>query len=166
MLVVLSDTHGTTDHRLRGRTLAAVREADLVIHAGDFVTAAVLDALRAETADLRAVHGNADGPAVVDRLPPALTVEYGGVRFAVTHTRPGGPTALSLFGRERGADVVVSGHTHRPSFEEGPVGLLNPGSHADPRDGRPAHAELRQSGDGLAGRLTTPEGEVLTSFRL
>lgn len=48
MLVVLSDTHGTDSHRLAGRTLEAVRAADRVIHAGDFTTEAVLDAIERE----------------------------------------------------------------------------------------------------------------------
>jgi len=42
---------------------------------------------------------------------------------------------------QAGADVTVVGHTHRPGIEETPAGLvLNPGSYADPRDSRPAHA--------------------------
>jgi putative phosphoesterase len=48
VLVVLSDTHGTDSHRLEGRTLEAVRAADLVIHAGDFTTETVLEAIERE----------------------------------------------------------------------------------------------------------------------
>jgi putative phosphoesterase len=167
MLVLLSDTHGTDDHRLTGRTLEAVREADLVAHAGDFTTEAVLSAFRDLTGRFDAVHGNADRPAVSDRLPTALTFEYGGVRFAMTHRRRGGDTGLVMFGRERNANVVVHGHTHRPRFDDsGAVALLNPGSHADPRGNRPAHAELEPTDGGLAGRLVTPDGDVLTRFDL
>ena len=70
MLTVLSDTHGTDDPRLRGRTLEAVREADLVVHAGDFTTEAALSAHREAAAELVAVHGNADERAVREQLPP------------------------------------------------------------------------------------------------
>ncbi|WP_423750993.1 metallophosphoesterase [Salinirarus marinus] len=164
MLTVVSDTHGAADARLTGRTLTAVRDADVVVHAGDFTAAAVLDAFHAESDRLFAVHGNADAPSVTDRLPSARTFEYGGVRFAVTHTRRGGATGLSMFGRERDADVVVSGHTHRPSFQTGDPALLNPGSHAEPRGHEAAHAELTRTETGLEGRLRAVTGETLETF--
>lgn len=184
MLTIVSDTHSRAGHELRGRTLEAVREAELVIHAGDFNREPVFEAFEREATTLRAVYGNTDDAAIRERLPESRTVEYGGVRFAVTHTRRGGQTALTLFGREREADVVVSGHTHRPTFDAGgPVSLLNPGSHAQPRGNRPAHAELEpddgvgdgsdadgigdgSDADGLAGRLVTPDGEVFERFRV
>jgi putative phosphoesterase len=181
MLVVCSDTHGTEDARLTGRTREAVAAADLVIHTGDFTTPAVLDDFRERAARLVAVHGNADGAAVRDRLPPAATTTYAGVRIAVTHTEPGGVTALSLFGRQRGAALVVSGHTHRPTVDVGERGptLLNPGSHADPRGYRPGHAELWPAGSddapdavagavasGLVGVVRTPEGEPHDRIRV
>ena len=164
MLVVVSDTHGTTDHRLRGHTRRAVREAEAVVHAGDFTTEAVVDAFESE-ATLYAVHGNSDDPTVRDRFPDCRTLTFGGVTVAVTHTRRGGRTALSLFGRERGADLVVFGHTHRPTVVDdgGPV-LLNPGSHAEPRGNSAAHAELSRTESGLEGRVRTPDGDVLATF--
>jgi hypothetical protein len=161
MLVVVSDTHARTGHRLAGRTLEAVRDADLVVHAGDFNREPVLDAFYDVASDFLGVYGNTDDGAVRDRLPAARNFEYGGLRFVVTHTREGGPTALSLFGRERDADVVLFGHSHRPTLDvSGPVALLNPGSHAQPRGNRPGHAELERVADGLRCRLVTPDGEV------
>ncbi|WP_318568006.1 metallophosphoesterase [Salinigranum marinum] len=161
MLVVVSDTHARTDHRLAGRTLDAVREADLVVHAGDFNREPVLDAFHDVSTELLGVYGNTDDDAVRDRLPRARNFEYGGLTFAVTHTRRGGPTALSLFGRERDADVVVFGHSHRPMLDRsGPVALLNPGSHAQPRGNRSGHAELDAVTDGVRCRLVTPDGEA------
>jgi len=167
VLVLLSDTHGTDGHRLRDRALAAVREADLVVHAGDLTTEAVLDAFHDEADRLLAVAGNRDDPGVSDRLPAARTFEYGGVRFAMTHARRGGTTALSLFGRERDADVVVFGHSHRPTvIETGDLTLLNPGSHADARGGTPAYCVLAPEAEGLRGRLLTPAGEQIEAVRL
>ena len=170
MLVVVSDTHSTDSHRLEDRTLDAVRQAELVVHAGDLTTETVLDAFHEEADRLLAVYGNNDDRATRDRIPDARVVEYGGLRFAVTHTRRGGATALSLFGRERDADAVVFGHTHRPTVETtGEMQLLNPGSHADPRRYRPAHAELEPVADAteptLRGRLVAPSGEVYEQFR-
>lgn len=167
MLTVVSDTHSTDSHRLTGRTLEAVREADLVVHAGDFMTESVLDAFSDEAETLRAVYGNNDDAGIRSRLSEARTVEYGGIRFAVTHTRNGGSTALTLFGRERDADVVIFGHSHRPTLDAtGPLTLLNPGSHAQPRGYRPAHAELEEIAGGLRGRLCTPDGDVFEEFTI
>ncbi|WP_224333160.1 metallophosphoesterase [Haloprofundus halobius] len=167
MLTVVSDTHATDSHRLRGRTLRAVRDAELVIHAGDFMAEPVLDAFVDEAETLRGVYGNNDDAGIRERLPAARTVEYGGVRFAVTHTRRGGDTALALFGRERDADAVIFGHSHQPRFDAtGPLALLNPGSHAEPRGYRAAHAELEPEGDGLRGRLCTPDDDVFERFRI
>lgn len=167
MLTIVSDTHSTDGHRLEGRTLRAVRDASVVVHAGDFYRESVLDAFE-ETADsLRAVYGNNDDDGIRDRLPERRVVEYGGVRFAVTHRHRSGDTGLVMFGRERAADVVIHGHSHAPRFEPDPsVSLLNPGSHAQPRGNRPAHAELEPDDDGLAGRLVTPTGDVFREFRI
>jgi len=69
MLVVVADTHSREGSRLRGRTLAAVREADLTIHAGDFYREPVLDAFESTARRLSAVFGNNADAAVRDRLP-------------------------------------------------------------------------------------------------
>jgi putative phosphoesterase len=163
MIAVVSDTHGTTDHRLEGRTLDAVREAELVIHAGDFTTEAVYDAFETEAAELVAVAGNNDGPAVVDSLPAVATVEWAGARFVVVHGHEHTETALTMLARQEDADVVVVGHSHRPELSElsGPL-LVNPGSHADPRRYRPGHVEVETTADGLAVRSCQPEGDVVT----
>ncbi|MFC4406750.1 metallophosphoesterase [Haloarchaeobius iranensis] len=165
MLVVCSDTHSHTVHALTGRTSEAVGAAELVVHAGDFVSPDALDAFYEVASELRAVHGNADGPAVTERLPTARVVEHEGVRIAVTHRRSGGATGLAMFGREKGADLVVSGHTHRPTVvDTGDVTLLNPGSHAQPRGNRPGHAELEPTDDGLSGRIVQPDGTLVEEF--
>jgi putative phosphoesterase len=167
MFTVVSDTHGTDDPCLEGRTATAVREADVVVHAGDFTTEAVLDGFHDAAARLDAVHGNRDSPAVTDRLPARRVLDYGGVRFVVVHGHEHSEQALSLSAREAGAACVIVGHSHRPTVRAlGDVTLLNPGSHADPRRYRPAHAELRADDGGLAGELVEPDGTLLESFRV
>ncbi|GAA0264768.1 metallophosphoesterase [Halobacterium noricense] len=167
MIAVLSDTHSTDGHDLQGRALDTVREADLVVHAGDFTTEAAVDAFYDVSDELFAVHGNADEPAVRDRLPGARTLEAGGIRIAVTHRQRGGTTGLAFFGRERGADLVVSGHTHQPTVTETEdVTLLNPGSHADPRGNPAAHAELYPEDGGVRSEIRDRGGSVLREFRV
>lgn len=167
MLVVLSDTHRRERPGLRGPLQAAVKQADRVIHAGDFTTEAVLDGFQSVAGQLLAVAGNRDEPAVAERLPTARTLEAGGLTIAVTHRQSGGETGLSYFGAEREADLVVSGHTHRPHLltGDGPT-LLNPGSHADPRGGEATYAVL-EAGEGfLAGSIRDLSGEQKEVFRV
>lgn len=166
MLVAVSDTHGTDDHRLEGHTLQAVRAADRVVHAGDFYREAVLAAFERENESIHAVVGNNDDTALRDRLPESRVVGYEGVTFAVRHRSRSGTTGLAMFGRERDADAVIFGHSHRPTVERASgVTLVNPGSHAQPRGNRAAHAEFHPAdGRGLDGRLVTTDGTVFEEF--
>ena len=165
MIAVLSDTHGTDDARLSGWAADAVEAADLVLHAGDFTTVPVLEAFEAASERLAAVHGNVDDAAVTARLPATETVDVGPVRIVVVHGHEHTETGLAMLGRQEGADLVVSGHSHRPGVvDAGDVTLLNPGSHAQPRQFRPAHAELEPADGGLRGRLVGEDGEVIEEF--
>jgi putative phosphoesterase len=167
VLCVLSDTHGTDGHRLDGQLRDAVREAELVVHAGDFTTGDVLDAFEAECRNFRAVHGNNATPAVRERLPAEYVVEYENLSIALTHGDRRDETGLAMFGRQEGADLVVSGHSHQPGVTDtGDITLLNPGSHADPRWYRPAYAELAIEEGPVEGRLREPDGEVFEEFTL
>ena len=174
MITLVSDTHGTDGHRLEGRTLDAVRESELVIHAGDFTTEAVLDAFEAEAGsavagetDFVAVYGNNAGGGIRARLQRERVVEWSGIRFVVVHGHEHDDTALSFLGRQERADVVVVGHSHEPGWRTGgAVTVVNPGSHADPRWHRPAHAELEPAGEGLNGRLVAPDGAVFSEFAI
>lgn len=115
---------------------AAVDVADVVIHAGDWVSVDLLDALEARARRLVGVFGNNDGAALRARLPEVARVELAGVRFAVVH-ETGAAT-----GRERrcaraypDTDVLVFGHSHIPWDTTAGTGLrlLNPGSPTDRR---------------------------------
>lgn len=164
-IVVVSDTHRTDRPGLAGSLREAVRGADLVLHAGDFTTAAVLDGFQSASRTFMAVHGNADTPAVTQRLPASRTLEVGAVRVAMTHTQRGGETGLEYFGAERGADLVISGHTHRSHVRDtGGRILLNPGSHADPRGGQATYAVLEAVDDRLTGRILSLDGTVREKF--
>ncbi|WP_256684778.1 metallophosphoesterase [Halococcus qingdaonensis] len=165
MICVLSDTHGTDGHRLDDQLLDTVREADLVVHAGDFTTERVLDAFETESRAFRAVYGNNATPAVRERLPGERVVDHEGVTIALTHGDGRDETGLALFGRQADADLVISGHSHQPGVTDtGEIVLLNPGSHADPRWYRPGYAELDVKEGRVEGRLLEPDGEVFEEF--
>ena len=136
-LLLITDTH--LPHR--GRDLPvpvwdAVAEAEVVIHAGDWVSPDLLDELEARSQRLVACWGNNDGPELRARLPERADVTLGGVRFTVVH-ETGGAT-----GREArmaklypDTDVLVFGHSHIPWDSTAATGLrlLNPGSPTDRR---------------------------------
>jgi putative phosphoesterase len=111
-----------------------LREADLILHAGDFVAANVLDELR-DLAPVEAVYGNMDEPALQEALPERLVVSVEGVRIGLVHIP--GPSAgreERLVGWFPDCGVVVYGHTHVPQLEQHHgFWILNPGSPTERR---------------------------------
>ncbi|MEO3774093.1 metallophosphoesterase [Micromonospora sp. B9E7] len=136
-LVLTADTHVPMRARdLPGPLWAAIEAADVVVHAGDWVDEALLDAMTARSRRLVGVYGNNDGPALRARLPEVARVDLDGLRVAVVHET--GPRT----GREKrcaalfpDVDLLVFGHSHIPWDTEAPGGLrlLNPGSPTDRR---------------------------------
>jgi putative phosphoesterase len=124
---------------------ACVRElerADLILHAGDFVAASVLEELRG-FGPVEAVYGNMDEPALRESLPKERVVEVEGLRVGLVHIP--GPAAGRegrLVARFPGCAAVVYGHTHVPQVERvGDVWILNPGSPTERRRA-PVHSML------------------------
>ncbi|MFF1572946.1 metallophosphoesterase family protein [Leifsonia sp. NPDC058292] len=136
-LVILSDTHLPKRARaLPEQVWRAVDAADVVIHAGDWVDTATLDALQSRASRLIGVYGNNDGEALRERLPEIACADLGGLRFAVVHET--GPATGRELRCERDfpdTDVLVFGHSHIPWDSTAPGGLrlLNPGSPTDRR---------------------------------
>lgn len=167
MIVVLSDTHRSERPALDPELDRAVRRADRLIHAGDFTTEAVVDGFQSRADTVLAVAGNRDSVGVSERLPSARTFSIGEFTVALTHRQSGGQTGLSYFGTERDADLVISGHTHRPhAVTDHRPALLNPGSHADPRGGEPTYATLEVVAGDLEGTIYTTGGKERESFRV
>jgi putative phosphoesterase len=136
-VLMLADTHVPRRARdLPAPVWAAVDAADVVIHAGDWVDVALLDALEARAARLIGVYGNNDGPPLRARLPEVAEAELGGVRVAVVHeTGPAAGREQRCAARYPGRDLLVFGHSHIPWDTVAPNGLrlLNPGSPTDRR---------------------------------
>jgi putative phosphoesterase len=136
-LLLISDTHLPARAReLPPQVWAEVAEADVVVHAGDWVDVALLDELEERSKRLIGVYGNNDGPALRARLPEIARADLDGVRLAVIHETG------SKQGREQrcdaqfpDTDVLVFGHSHIPWDTVAPSGLrlLNPGSPTDRR---------------------------------
>jgi len=140
---VISDTHG----RLRPEALAALRGSDLIIHAGDIGSEAIVPELR-KLAPVVAVHGNVDSAELRREFPAINVAEIAGLGFYVLHSL----AALDLNPQKAGFAAVIAGHTHRPEFHfGGGVLYFNPGS-AGPRR---FHLPV------TLGRIVVREGKLL-----
>jgi len=135
-VIVLSDTHirRGSKRRLPDAVYRAMERSDLVLRAGDLVTADVLDDLR-RFAPLHAVLGNND-VGLDGALPTEESFDVDGVRVGMIHdSGPRDGRARRMRRRFPDADIVVFGHSHIPWNEEGVDGqvLFNPGSPTERR---------------------------------
>ncbi len=160
LAAIISDTHLPRGTRaLPASCIERLRAADLIIHAGDLSSMAVLEQLRGY-GEVAAVHGNADEADVRELLPARLELELAGVTVIVTHN--GGPRdgrLQRLHARFPCAGAVIFGHSHIPLHESSAAGafqIFNPGSATDRRR-QPHHTMgiLRASTEGLAFELVT-----------
>ncbi len=121
--------------RLPDACVSFLADADLVIHAGDFMTAAVLADLEALGPPVVAVQGNVDDEELRQRLPVERTVEADGARIAVVHDAGPAKGRLARMRRRFGeADAVVFGHSHIPLHAEAEgFQIFNPGSPTERR---------------------------------
>lgn len=116
-VVVLSDTHGL----LRPEVLEYLKQADIILHAGDINTQAIVNILKTY-APLYIVRGNNDKEWAQD-LPQSLAFSIENLRFFMIHNKKDIPADLSQ------ADVVIYGHSHKYACENREGALwLNPGS--------------------------------------
>jgi uncharacterized protein len=121
MLVgVLSDTHGL----LRPQVLEALAGVEHILHAGDVGDIRILDKLR-EIAPVTAIRGNVDTVGPCAELPATEAIELGGHFLYMVHSIED----LDLNPRAAEIQVVISGHSHKPSItQRDGVLYLNPGS--------------------------------------
>ncbi|MEV6601811.1 metallophosphoesterase [Actinoplanes sp. NPDC051346] len=158
LLVLTTDTHLPKRARdLPAELWAAIDAADVVVHAGDWVDEATLDAFSARAKRLIACYGNNDGPALRARLPEIARATLDGVRLAVIHETG------DADGRERrcaenfpDVDVLVFGHSHIPwdTTAENGLRLLNPGSPTDRRRQPYCTYMTAEIGEGHLGEVT------------
>jgi putative phosphoesterase len=142
-VVVLSDTHAPRRWRTCPPAVAGyLRQADLILHAGDVCTASVLTEL-AEYAPVTAVAGNNDDPSVAAwGAAETAELDLDGLRVAMVHDSGAAAGRLPRMRRRfPHADLVVFGHSHIPLDESAPgLRIFNPGSPTDRR--RQPHGTL------------------------
>ncbi len=135
-MAVLSDTHGPRFWKgCPPRVADRLQGVDLILHAGDVCTAAVLDEL-STFAPVHVVMGNNDRPDVAAwGAPETLELDLAGVRVAMIHdSGPAAGRVRRMRRRFPDADLVVFGHSHIPmDLTENGLRIFNPGSPTDKR---------------------------------
>ncbi len=145
LIGIISDTHGL----VRPEAVAALQGVDLILHAGDIGNLEVLETLK-QVAPVVAVRGNNDKGEWANGLPDWEVTEVGPVSIYMLHdlkemdVRPDG-----IF------QVVVSGHSHKPSVEDRKgVLYVNPGSAGPRRFSLPVTlAHLNVQGEKVAAHI-------------
>jgi uncharacterized protein len=161
-VAIISDTHLPRGMRvLPEECVTRLAQAELVLHAGDFVTVAVLDDLREIGPPVEGIHGNMDEPQLKQLLPKQRVVEVADVRIGMVHNPgPRNGREARLASRFANCHAVVYGHTHVPQVERfEDVWILNPGSPTERRTA-PVHAMIELT---VTGSEVTPELVTLAS---
>ncbi len=127
-ILLMSDSHGRYKNM---ETACLAEKPDLVFHMGDGYG----DGRRLQEAfphiPVKQVPGNCDGG--LWNVPEVLVETVDGVMIFATHGHNYGAKygllKLELAARERGADVVLFGHTHRAMVEQhNKLWMINPGT--------------------------------------
>ena len=162
-IIALSDTH--LERGLPEKLVELAEDADIILHAGDFVVRDVYDSLT-DLGRVEAVCGNSDSPELKKLLPERKVIEVDGVRIGLVHraSHSSGP-GTEMLAREMEVDVLVYGHLHRPLVERNDKLLICPGSPTVPRMSPPTVAEIEIKDGKVTGRIV-PVGEPTCDYIL
>ncbi len=139
LIGLLSDTHvASTNQKLPRQLLDALKGVDIILHAGDIWIPSVLDELET-VAPVKAAMGDDDLKADLGndkRVADTQTLSFDGFTLWLTHIKPHygiiNPNS-DLYSSEsrskHSPDIIIFGHTHRPTTERyANILLVNPGS--------------------------------------
>jgi hypothetical protein len=135
-LAIISDTHLPRGSRsLPAACVEQLKQADAILHAGDFIESSVLAQIEAFGPPVHAVRGNVDAADLQAHLPRTRIVAAGDVRIAMVHDAgPAVGRAVRMRRRFPDADALVFGHSHIPLHEEWQgFAIFNPGSPTERR---------------------------------
>ncbi len=135
-ILIVSDTHRYNENYLR--VLERVAPIDMVIHCGD-IEGSEYAIAQSAGCPVQMVQGNND---FFSDLPREKEFQLGKYKVWMTHGHTYGVTVGNSYikaeAKDRGADIVMYGHSHKPivDMDDGII-AVNPGSLTYPRqDGR------------------------------
>lgn len=155
-IALLADTHATWfAPTIPSNLYDQLNRIDTILHAGDIVCMELYDQIE-KMADLIAVHGNADEPEVLKRLPAKVNVTIAGLSIGLIHGHQSADIEaryktqsvdydsprMELFYRYLidelpDAQVIVFGHFHKPVSKRFDGRLfVNPGCASSTHNGR------------------------------
>jgi len=132
---LISDTHIPSRAKaIPNKVFEIFNGVSLILHAGDLTQLSVIDELQ-QLAPVVAVSGNMDQSEVREILPKMNSAKVYNRKIGVTHD-PGifsGTRRMKTIVKQNNFNVLVFGHTHRPSIRQAEEALfINPGSPTNP----------------------------------
>ncbi len=164
-IAIISDTHLRA--KVPDELLDMLKDADLVVHAGDFITPEIYEAVKASSKRLIAVHGNSDAETIKAELPESVVFDAEGVKIGVIHKGRHGTdvTNMRYLALEMGVKVLIYGHLHSPVIDQTDVLLLCPGSPIFPRMADPTIVMLHVEGSEIrVDIIKTNTGQMCKSI--
>lgn len=158
-IIVFSDSHGS-DYEMSEIIRRQKRYADCFLHLGDGGVS-FLELCHELGVLGYAVKGNCDFFLKGHDLPTQRVLTFEGISLFLAHGDSYGVNwstdNLVRAAKEKGCGIALYGHTHvadnryLPPFDENdtPIYILNPGSIARPRDGKPAYAKIDTDGKNI-----------------
>ncbi len=150
-ILIVSDTHRNNTNFLK--VVEKTAPVDLIVHCGDVEGSEVLIS-RAAGCPVEIVQGNND---FFSDLPREKEFTIGGYKVWLTHGHnyyiAMNNEIIKEEARNRNADIVMCGHTHKPVVEIGnDITLINPGSLSYPRqeNHRPSYVLMEIDREGEA----------------
>ena len=127
---LISDTHG----HLPADVFKVFKGVDHIMHAGDIGDPSVIKELEA-IAPVSAIYGNIDTWPIVSSYPVMQTTNIESYIFCLIHDIVSVKQfRFELFKKNISPDIVVYGHTHKPSHEYYQnILFINPGSASRPK---------------------------------
>ena len=116
---LISDTHGV----IKEGVIKALKNCDLIIHAGDIGSINVIDSLR-KIAPVYAIRGNIDKGEWAKQISKTKIIKVDNIVIYVIHNIK----EMDIDPKKAGFDIVVYGHSHKHSKHmEDDILYINPG---------------------------------------
>ena len=133
-VLIVGDTHTSSFESLPKKMLQLIREADWVIHVGDYTSIDVLSGfIKKKGPRFRGVYGNSDPLQIRKKLLEKDIIEISNKKIGITHPASGGSSRntkrkVQVEFKNDNLDAIIYGHTHESNIEifDG-ILLVNPG---------------------------------------